>query len=152
MIILINHCNNDSTNGCRPGHACGLPTIPSPDLLLTVMQRLQVVSCEWKMHLTTLDQFNLRFQDVTCSDPKPCFQPGCDPYLSFFRQKISFLINYRPESCSLDIIIESTEYIYSKQPAGQNGTALVPKFSSQIWEAGPQTMSLRITFFMWATW
>ena len=152
MIIFIDHCNNDACNGCRPGHACGLPTIPSPDLLLTVMQRLQVVSSKWWMHLTILDQCDFMFQDVTCSDPKPCFQPGCDPYLSFFRQNIFFLFKSRPKSFSHDAIIESTVYICSKQLAGQNGTALVPKFSSQIWEDGPQTTSLRITFFMWATW
>jgi len=52
--------------GGRPGHACGLPTPPTPELLLNVMQRLRA---------------------VTCSDPEPCFQPGCDPYLSFFRPK-----------------------------------------------------------------
>ena len=34
--------DNDDDYLSRPGHACGLPTLPTPDLLLRVMQKLQV--------------------------------------------------------------------------------------------------------------
>ena len=36
--------DDDHCNTIRSGHACGLPTLPSPGLLLNVMQKLQVRS------------------------------------------------------------------------------------------------------------
>ena len=49
-----------------PGHACGLPTLPTVEYLLDVYQQLQ---------------------DVECSDPKQCRARHCDPYLSVFTTK-----------------------------------------------------------------
>eukprot|EP00090_Calanus_glacialis_P043131 TRINITY_DN7631_c0_g1_i7.p1 TRINITY_DN7631_c0_g1~~TRINITY_DN7631_c0_g1_i7.p1 ORF type:complete len:921 (-),score=153.36 TRINITY_DN7631_c0_g1_i7:68-2830(-) len=49
-----------------PGHACGLPTLPTIEFLLDVYQQLQ---------------------DVECSDPRECSTWGCDPYLSVFTSK-----------------------------------------------------------------
>ena len=49
-----------------PGHACGLPTLPTIDYILDVYQQLM---------------------DVECSDPRDCSSWGCDPYLSVFRSK-----------------------------------------------------------------
>ena len=42
MKITNNIYYNHHYDNIRPGHACGLTTIPSPGLLLRVMQRLQV--------------------------------------------------------------------------------------------------------------
>ena len=49
-----------------PGHACGLPILPTVEYLLDVYQQLQ---------------------EVECSDPKECHTWGCDPYLSVFTSK-----------------------------------------------------------------
>ena len=49
--VMLVDCDDDDDNDdndvdylSRPGHACGLPTLPTPDLLLRVMQKLQVKS------------------------------------------------------------------------------------------------------------
>ena len=49
-----------------PGHACGLPTLPTVEYLLDVYQQLL---------------------DVESSDPTECNRWGCDPYLSVFTTK-----------------------------------------------------------------
>ena len=57
-----------------PGHACGLPTLPTIEYLLDVYQQLQ---------------------DVECSDPRECSTWGCDPYLSVFSSKCFCYPNIR---------------------------------------------------------
>ena len=49
-----------------PGHACGLPTVPTLAYLLDVFWQLM---------------------DVECSLPRDCHSLGCDPYHSVFTYK-----------------------------------------------------------------
>ena len=52
-----------------PGHACGVPTLPDPNV------RAYIVD------------FYQQTLSVGCSDPKECSTRGCDPYLSVFTHK-----------------------------------------------------------------
>ena len=49
-----------------PGHACGLPALPTVNYLLDVFRQLM---------------------DVECSTPRKCRTFGCDPYTSVFKSK-----------------------------------------------------------------